>query len=120
MQFTFLGNRYEANSSQIPVVESQIGGKYRGQTWTTKHLQKALISQPFHNLKYRGVKYLGFVYSQGKNHSIQLTSELAYSKNYAPQISSEIKTNECAMEKIANDNHPVVNHRNLVQLFRNR
>ncbi len=109
MQFTFLGNRYEANSSQIPVVEGQIGGKYRGQAWTTKHLQKALISQLFHNLKYRGVKYLGFVYSRRKNHSIKFAPELADSKNYPPQISPEIETNECAMEKIASDNHPVVN-----------
>lgn len=110
MQFTFLGNRYEANSSQLPVVESQIGGKYRGQAWTTKHLQKALISQPFYNLKYRGVKYLGFVYSQEKKSSIQLTPKLADSKKYVSQISSEIKTNECAMEKIDNDNHSMVNH----------
>ncbi|MGK7947227.1 MAG: response regulator [Xenococcaceae cyanobacterium] len=29
MQFTFLDTRYQENSSQIPVVESQIGGKYR-------------------------------------------------------------------------------------------
>jgi hypothetical protein len=110
MQFTFLGNRYEANSSQIPVVESQIGGKYRGQAWTTKHLQKALISQPFHNLKYRGVKYLGFVYGRGKNHSIKFAPELADSKNYPPQISSEVETNEGAMEKTASDNHPVVSN----------
>lgn len=110
MQFTFLGNRYEANSSQIPVVESQIGGKYRGQTWTTKHLQKALISQPFHNLKYRGVKYLGFVCGRRKNHSIKLTPELADSKNYPPQMLQEIKTDEGAMEKTASDNHPVVSN----------
>jgi hypothetical protein len=108
MQFTFLGNRYEANSSQIPVVESQIGGKYRGQTWTTKHLQKALISQPFHNLKYRGVKYLGFVYGRRKNHSIKFAPELADSKNYPLQISSEIENNEGAMEKSVSENHPVV------------
>ncbi len=110
MQFTFLGNRYEANSSQIPVIESQIGGKYRGQAWTKKHLQKALISQPFHNLKYRGVKYLSFVYSWGKNHSIKLTPELADSTNYPPQISPGVETNEGAMEKIASDNHPVVSN----------
>ncbi len=109
MQFTFLGTRYEANSSQIPVVEGQIGGKYRGQAWTTKHLQKALVSQPFHNLKYRGVKYLGFVYSRRKNDSIKLAPELADSKNYPPQIFREIEPNEGAMEKILSENHPVVN-----------
>jgi hypothetical protein len=108
MQFTFLGNRYEANSSQIPVVESQIGGKYRGQPWTRKHLQKTLISQPFHNLKYRGVKYLGFVYSRRKNHSIKLTPKLAESRDYPPQIFSEVETNEVAMEKIASKNHSMV------------
>ena len=108
MQFTFLGNRYEANSSQIPVVEGQIGGKYRGQAWTTKHLQKDLISQPFHNLKYRGVNYLGFVYSQRKNHSIKFAPELADSKNYPPQISPKIEPNEGAMEKIASEKYPVV------------
>ena len=110
MQFTFLGNRYEANLAQIPVFESQVGGKYRGQAWITKHLQKALIPQPFHNLKYRGAKYQGFVYGRGKNYSIQLTPELSDSKKYAPQISSEIKTNERAMEKIANNNHYMANH----------
>ena len=109
MQFTFLGNRYEANSSPISVVESKIGGKYRGQAWTTKHLQKDLISQPFHNLKYRGVKYLGFVYGRKKNYSIQLTPELADSKKNTPQISLKIKTDKCAMKIIANDNHSVVN-----------
>ncbi len=108
MQFTFLGNGYEANSFPILVVEGQIGGKYRGQAWRTKHLQKDLISQPFHNLKYRDVKYLGFVYSQRKNHSIKFAPELVDSKNYPPQISPEIEPNEGAMEKILSENHPVV------------
>ncbi len=110
MQLTFLGNRYGVNSSQIPVVEGKIGGQYQSQAWRKKHLQKDLISQPFHNLKYRGVKYLDFVYSWRKNYSIKLVPELADSKNYPPQISPEIKINECAMEKIASDNPPVVSN----------
>ena len=54
MQFTFLGTRYEANSFPIPVFDNQICDKYRGQARTNKNPQKALISQPFPNLKYRG------------------------------------------------------------------
>lgn len=108
MQFTFLGNRYKSNSFQIPVVEGQVGGKYRGQAWRKKHLQQDLISQPFHNLQYRGVKHLGLVYSRRKNHSTPLTPELANPKNYPPQILQEIRTNERALEKITSDNHPVV------------
>ena len=81
------------------MVESQIGGKYRGLLWRKKNLQQALISQPFHNLQYRGVKYLGFVYSRKKNYSIKLAPELTDSKNYSPQISLEIETNEGGQSK---------------------
>ena len=110
MKFTFLGNRYEANSSQIPVVEGQIVGKYRGQAWTKKHLQQDLISQSFHNLKYRGVKYLSLVYCRRGNHSTQIAPELADSKNYPPPISPKVETHESSMEKTASDNHPVAHN----------
>ena len=33
---------------------------------------------------------------------------MGVTKNYPPQISPEIKTNEGAMEKIVSENHPVV------------
>ena len=66
MQLTFLGNHYEASLSQIPVAEAQIGGKYRGQTWTTKRFEKVLISQSIHYLKYRDIKYQTFVYNRKK------------------------------------------------------
>lgn len=57
MQLTFLGNYYKAKLSQIPVDEGKVGGKYRGQIWKIKSLQKVLISKEIYHLKYRGVKY---------------------------------------------------------------
>ena len=100
MQVTLLGNRYEANLSQIPVVEGQIGGKYRGQVWTRKPLQKGLVSQTFYDLKYRDVKDLSLLYTRRQNDSIKLTPELADSKNHPPQIPPEIDTDRGTREKI--------------------
>jgi hypothetical protein len=66
MQLTFLGARYEVNLSPISVVESQISGKYRGRFFLkkTKSVKEILIPQSLYRLKYRGVEYLGAVYSQ--------------------------------------------------------
>ena len=65
MQLTFLGVRYKANLFSIPVVESQIIGKYRGQFFgvKTKSVQEKPMPQSFLRLKYRGVDYLRPVYS---------------------------------------------------------
>jgi Domain of unknown function (DUF4278) len=76
MKLTFLGNHYEANSSPIPVVEGEIGGKYRGQAWFRKNLKEVLIPQSCHCLKYRGIEYLGNIYSRGDKTSISVALKL--------------------------------------------
>ena len=78
MQLNFLGNHYEASLSQMPVAKAQIGGKYRGQTWTKKRSEKVLISQPVHYLKYRGIKYQSFTYD--RKNTYRLLSCLKYPK----------------------------------------
>lgn len=75
MQFTFLGVRYAANISSIPVILGQIGGKYRGRFWLRKHFKKMLIPQSYYCLKYRGVKYVSAVYSRGEQISVSTGSK---------------------------------------------
>ncbi len=65
MQLTFLGIRYEAKLSSIPVAQSQISGKYRSQFFLvkTQSVKEIPIPQSFLTLKYRGVEYLRPVYN---------------------------------------------------------
>ncbi len=76
MKLTFLGNHYEANSSTIPVVEGEISGKYRSQVWFRKNVKEVLIPQSCHCLKYRGIEYLGNIYSRGDKTLISVASKL--------------------------------------------
>lgn len=94
MQLTFLGNRYEANSSPIPVVEGQRSGKYRGQAWLGKHFKELLIPQSDHRLKYRGVEYLGTIYSRGNKTTVSVASELIAKQIDSPQVFQRIKNTE--------------------------
>jgi hypothetical protein len=63
MQLTFLGVRYQANLSSLPVLKGRICGKYRGQFWFKNHLKEKPNSQTVYRLKYRGVEYLTAVHS---------------------------------------------------------
>jgi Domain of unknown function (DUF4278) len=76
MQLTFLGVRYQANLSSLPVLKGRICGKYRGQFWFKNHLKDKLTSQPAYRLKYRGVEYISAVYIRGENTSVTVASKL--------------------------------------------
>ena len=91
MQFTFLGNRYQAHSSSIPVVEGPIGGQYRGQAWLRTHCQSVLIPQSGPRLQYRGVEYFAPVYSRGDLTSVGVAPELTDQQLDSPKVLQSIK-----------------------------
>lgn len=73
------------NLSSLPVFTGQIGGKYRGQFWLKKYLKERLTPQSGHRLKYRGVEYIGAVYSRSDKTSGTVGSKLTFQPIYSPQ-----------------------------------
>jgi Domain of unknown function (DUF4278) len=57
MKLSYRGDIYEYNPVAIDMVEGEIGGKYRGQSWTVRYPRHIPVPQPVLDLKYRGVAY---------------------------------------------------------------
>ncbi|MCS6782434.1 MAG: DUF4278 domain-containing protein [Gloeomargarita sp. SKYBB_i_bin120] len=57
MQYHFHGAVYEHDPSVVPVMEGDIGGKYRGATWKTHVVRVPLPQRTARQLRYRGVAY---------------------------------------------------------------
>jgi hypothetical protein len=57
MRLSYRGASYEYTPPTLEVTESEILGKYRGQTWKRQTLQ-TVPEQPVQELKYRGVAYV--------------------------------------------------------------
>jgi Domain of unknown function (DUF4278) len=57
MQLSYRGDIYEHNPAAMDMVEGEIGGKYRGQSWTVRYPRHIPVPQPILDLKYRGVNY---------------------------------------------------------------
>ncbi len=109
MKLNFLGNRYQATPDQLPVVDSRVGGKYRGQVWTKKKLQSPPTAQPARYLKYRGANYLTFSYNVNINYEIEYVPEHTVTDNLASQVVQNDAVNEHTMEEIPTNSDPVVN-----------
>ncbi len=57
MKLSYRGVNYENSSPMLEVVEGDIGGTYRGQSWRSHYLRHIPEPAPVHDLKYRGVAY---------------------------------------------------------------
>lgn len=57
MKLTYRGNQYDASFPPVDVVESEITGKYRGQSVQFSYPRHIPVPQTPHSLKYRGVCY---------------------------------------------------------------
>ena len=56
MKLTYRGNRYESEPTAIDMIDSQVVGRYRGQSITLQYPRHIPV-QPVADLKYRGVAY---------------------------------------------------------------
>ena len=57
MKLSYRGVAYDYNPPAIDMVEGEIGGKYRGQSWRMEYPRHIPVPQPAVDLKYRGVAY---------------------------------------------------------------
>ena len=57
MKLTYRGTNYENDISAVEMVEGEIGGKYRGQSWNYRYPRHIPVPEQAYNLKYRGVEY---------------------------------------------------------------
>ncbi len=57
MQLNYRGTQYQKHFPPIDIVEGELGGKYRGQTWKIHYPRHMQMTQPSHELKYRSIAY---------------------------------------------------------------
>ncbi|OCQ93911.1 hypothetical protein BCD67_20535 [Oscillatoriales cyanobacterium USR001] len=57
MKLTYRGTNYEYDIPAADMVESEVGGKYRGQGWNYRYPRHIPVPQQVYDLKYRGVEY---------------------------------------------------------------
>ena len=57
MKLTYRGTNYEHDIPTADMVESELGGKYRGQAWNYRYPRHIPVPQQAYDLKYRGVEY---------------------------------------------------------------
>lgn len=58
MQRSYRGTRYEYEPPFLDMVEGEVGGTYRGQTWKVRYPRHMPIESPPVALKYRGTAYV--------------------------------------------------------------
>jgi len=57
MKLTYRGTNYEQEIPTVDMIESEVGGKYRGQAWNYRYPRHIPVPQQAYDLKYRGVEY---------------------------------------------------------------
>ncbi len=57
MKLTYRTISYEQNQPQVDIVESELGGKYRGNAWQVHYPRHIPVPVTNPHLKYRGVAY---------------------------------------------------------------
>ncbi|MEL7037067.1 MAG: DUF4278 domain-containing protein [Cyanobacteria bacterium J06592_8] len=57
MKLTYRTINYEAQQFPLDIVESELGGKYRGNTWQVRYPRHIPVPFESPSLKYRGVSY---------------------------------------------------------------
>ncbi|WP_413160174.1 DUF4278 domain-containing protein [Capilliphycus salinus ALCB114379] len=57
MRLTYRTINYERHQPPVDIVESELGGKYRGNAWQVHYPRHIPVPLPNPNLKYRGVAY---------------------------------------------------------------
>ncbi|MDY7024465.1 MAG: DUF4278 domain-containing protein, partial [Cyanobacteriota bacterium] len=57
MKLTYRTINYEAQQFPLDIVESELGGKYRGNTWQVRYPKHIPVPFESSSLKYRGVSY---------------------------------------------------------------
>lgn len=57
MKLTYRAIRYESNQPPLDLVESELGGKYRGNAWQIHYPRHIPVPLTNPSLKYRGVAY---------------------------------------------------------------
>ncbi len=60
MKLTYRGLDYDYDPPTIDMMESEAGGLYRGCRWQVCYPRHIPVTQPSHELKYRGVAYCSF------------------------------------------------------------
>lgn len=57
MKLTYRGHQYETSFSPVDLVESELTGKYRGQSVHLHYPRHVPVPQTPHPMKYRGISY---------------------------------------------------------------
>lgn len=60
MKLTYRGVSYQSSATNLEMMESEIGGKYRGVDFKFRQKKAILIPHSSLRLKYRGVTHLAF------------------------------------------------------------
>jgi len=78
MKLTYRGTTYESDIPTIDVTEGEVGGKYRGQSWSYRYPRHIPVPGPPRHLKYRGLSLTQGETTTGSALAIaQMTEKLA-------------------------------------------
>lgn len=115
MKLTYRGNRYESEPTAIDMIDSQVVGRYRGQSVTLQYPRHIPV-QPVMELKYRGAAYATTPSGQTRPISRPIQTQPAVPTTTVAQSVSAIATaRQQALAEVAR-----VHRQNIVQTLQHR
>lgn len=116
MKLTYRGHQYETSFSPIDIAESELTGKYRGQSIQFHYPRHVPVPQTPHPLKYRGVSYS----STEPQHSLQEVQAIAPNKSQVAETRGGALLHLAAFEKPLDENLAKVHANHLCRLLDRR
>lgn len=103
MKLTYRGVSYEANNPISELIQSEVGGKYRGVKWKPKYPRHIPVPPLAVDLKYRGINYsIGDPIDVEANLLHKRLDTLQTANEQAPATSRQRVNNEVNSAHIAN------------------
>lgn len=116
MKLIYRGHQYETSFSPMDTVESELTGKYRGQSVHFNYPRHVPMPKTSHPLKYRGVSYS----STEPVHSLNEVKAMAPKKSQVAETQGEAVLHLAKFEKPLDDHLAKVHADHLCRLLNRR
>lgn len=116
MKLTYRGHQYETSFSPMDMVESELTGKYRGQSVQFHYPRHVPVPKTSHPLKYRGVSHS----STEPQHSLNEVKAMASKKSQVAETQAGAVLHLATFEKPLDDRLAKVHADHLCRLLNRR